>query len=121
MSDPIKVTLDVEQLRRNFSAAEGRERTADDVMEWLRECGFRYQGRTWLCEEVSLGALARSEYRIVNQHQAGTTVLWTIVAVACLIASVPLLRPVPALGLGLAVAAMLVLLVSRIPVPRRRV
>ena len=90
-------------------------------MEWLRECGFRYQGRTWSCEDVSLRALARSEFRIVSRPQSGTTVLWTIVAIACLIASVALLRPVPALGLGLALTAMLVLLVSSMPFPRRRI
>ena len=87
MDDPVAATIDVEQLRRNFSAAEGREWTADDVMDWLRGCGFRYQGRTWLCEDVSLRVLARSEYRIVGEHQqpkrrspllmlAATSVTW---------------------------------------------
>ena len=121
MADPNTVTIDVEQLRRNFTEAEGRECTADDVMEWLRECGFRYQGRTWLCEEVSLRALARSEYRIVSRPQLGATVLWTVVAIVCLIASVPLLSPAPPLGMGLALAAMLVLLLSSIPFPRPRI
>ena len=104
MADHLAITIDVDQLRRNFSAAEGRECTADDAMEWLRECGFRYQGRTWLCEEVSLRALAKSEYRIVSRPESGTTVLWTVVAFVCLIASVPLLSVGPPVGLALAIS-----------------
>ena len=59
MADPLTVTIDVEQFRHNFSAAEGRECSADDVMEWLRDCGFRYQGR--LTTRYSLLASARSD------------------------------------------------------------
>ena len=64
MAEPITVTIDVEQLRGNFTASEGREWTADDVMEFLRECGFRYQGRTWLCRG-QMPILSRSSERDV--------------------------------------------------------
>ena len=105
MADFLTVTIDVEQLRRNFTAAEGRECTADDVMEWLRDCGFRYQGRTWLCEEMSLRALAPGEYRIVGEQEAAG-LGWFVAAISCLVASVFLLQAAPPVGIGLALAAM---------------
>jgi hypothetical protein len=63
MADTVRVQIRLAKLRENLSAAEGREVFADDVAAWLHSAGFiRQADRLYLCEEISLDALDRSEW-----------------------------------------------------------
>lgn len=67
MAEAYEVTIGIEKLRQHFYEAEGREWPADDLLEWLVECGFRRRGGGWVCEGISLDVLDRSEYKIVGR------------------------------------------------------
>ena len=61
MADRIYVRLDLTRIRENLaSVGDFVDDTA--LLRWLEECGFRVQdGGWWLCEEISLESIDRSE------------------------------------------------------------
>lgn len=67
MAEAYELTINVDLVREHFNATDDREWTNDEVVEWLRETGFKLQGRTWIAEELSIDALDRSEYRILRR------------------------------------------------------
>lgn len=61
MADSFIVRINLDRLRQNFCMAEAKLWTEDEVKEWLRESGFIERPDGWLCEEISLGLLDRTE------------------------------------------------------------
>ena len=67
MADIIRVRLDLTRICENL-ANTGDFVDETEVRQWLEECGFRMQENGWwLCEEISLESLDRSE--ILQRHQ----------------------------------------------------
>jgi hypothetical protein len=57
-----RVTIRLEHLRRNLSAADGMEYTDADVRRWLRDAGFEAIGEgRWIVDEPNLGHLDPAE------------------------------------------------------------
>lgn len=67
MADTYLIDIDAEQVRRNFTQGDGREWSPAEVRAWLIEHDFVATPEGWIAEEVSLGLLAKGEYRIIKQ------------------------------------------------------
>lgn len=62
MADTVRVRIDVKKLAANLCAAEGADIPAEDVHAFLVRNKFvSLGGDVWVCEEVSLRLLDRSE------------------------------------------------------------
>ena len=61
MADSFVVQINLEKLRQNFNLADATLWTDDRVKDWLREGGFIERLDGWLCEEISLELLDKTE------------------------------------------------------------
>jgi hypothetical protein len=67
MADTFRLKIDLALLAENLSRADGKPQSQEDVAEWLRGNHFIPQGDWWVCEEISLGLLDKSE--IIEMHE----------------------------------------------------
>ena len=67
MSDAYLLDIMTDQICANFSASEGREWTPEGVRAWLIERDFAPTPDGWIAEEISLGYLAKTEYKLIKQ------------------------------------------------------
>jgi hypothetical protein len=67
MADRYLVQIDMARLRDNLSAAEKTGYTDDQIRGILKKHGFIEQKGGWLCEEVTLDWLDKSE--IVSKRE----------------------------------------------------
>jgi hypothetical protein len=58
-------SIDLNLIQDHF-ANTGEPMSFEAIETWLRELGFRRTDDRWIAEEVSLMALDRSEYRILE-------------------------------------------------------
>ena len=61
MADPFRIRVDLEKVRANFARTDKKPCTTEQVKDWLREQLFIEQGEEWLCEELQLDYLDKSE------------------------------------------------------------
>lgn len=61
MADSFVVQVNLDRLRQNFNLADATLWTDDRVKDWLREVGVVERPDGWLCEEISLEMLDKTE------------------------------------------------------------
>lgn len=61
MTDAYLVQIDLKRIAENFSLAERKPWDVAQVKEWLLSEGFIERADGWLCEELTLDLLDKSE------------------------------------------------------------
>ena len=68
MAEAFRIEIHFSVLLEHLSKAQGKPVLKEEVIEWLESCGFRHNaGHQWIAEDISLNALHRSEYKVVEQ------------------------------------------------------
>lgn len=65
MAASFVVEIDIEKLRENSKVA-GEEITIEQAESFLHDVGFRRCTNGWICEEISLDAIDRSEIKSIR-------------------------------------------------------
>jgi hypothetical protein len=68
MADSFIVCINLEQVRSNFNRVDKKHWTTEEVTACLKESGFVERPEGWLCEELTLDLLDKTEYRIIAEY-----------------------------------------------------
>jgi hypothetical protein len=68
MGEAFRIEIQFNILLEHLTEAEGKVVLMEEAVELLESCGLKHHaGHQWIAEDVSLNALHRSEYKVLQQ------------------------------------------------------